>query len=366
MKNLLISLLISASSLTVAAQSNLKEGSNSFALYTKTGDFKHLENARKFADAAFLTKKDTSAVNNNLLRALVYSSLAVADSTRKQQYKIDPIDISIKSLKLLDAKKARRNFPAEMDYVRQNLAGAISYQGGIALKDNKFDKAYKAYLRIDSLGFKNTDLKYNLAVLAGKNKDYMNAINYYNELIKAENPKPTYFLELAQIYSLGGTKQDVLNVLEKGHAIFPENKQILFRLIDVYSANNSYDAILNVIADAIRLEPENVELNYIAGYSYENANDLKKAKEYYNNVLRLDPNNYESNLALGLINLETLLKDPTNQDIQDLTVEYLLKANEIKPYDVNALKALAKYYTLIDDALQLDRVNLLLNQLTVK
>jgi len=83
-------------------------------------------------------------------------------------------------------------------------------------------------------------------------------------------------------------------------------------------------------------------------------------------VLRLDPNNYESNLALGLINLETLLKDPTNQDIQDLTVEYLLKANEIKPYDVNALKALAKYYTLIDDALQLDRVNLLLNQLTVK
>jgi len=168
MKNLLISLFISASSLTVAAQSNLKEGSNSFALYTKTGDVKHLENARKFADAAFLTKKDTSAVNNNLLRALVYSSLAVADSTRKQQYKLDPIDISIKSLKLLDAKKARRNFPAEMDYVRQNLAGAISYQGGIALKDDKFDKAYKAYLRIDSLGFKNTDLKYNLAVLAGK------------------------------------------------------------------------------------------------------------------------------------------------------------------------------------------------------
>jgi tetratricopeptide (TPR) repeat protein len=157
-----------------------------------------------------------------------------------------------------------------------------------------------------------------------------------------------------------------LNVLEKGHAIFPENKQILFRLIDVYSANNSYDAILNVIADAIRLEPENVELNYIAGYSYENANDIKRAKEYYNNVLRLDPNNYESNLALGLINLETLLKEPSNQDIQELTIEYLLKANEIKPYDVNALKALAKYYKLIDDASQLDRVNLLLNQLTVK
>ncbi len=253
-----------------------------------------------------------------------------------------------------------------MDYIRQNLAGAISYQGALALKDGKFDKAYKAYLRIDSLGFKNNDLKYNLAVLSGKNKDYMNSIKYYDELIKSEHPKPNYFLELAQIYSLGGTKQDVLNVLEKGHAIFSENKQILFRLIDVYSANNSYDAILNVIADAIRLEPENVELNYIAGYSYENANDIKRAKEYYNNVLRLDPNNYESNLALGLINLETLLKEPSNQDIQELTIEYLLKANEIKPYDVNALKALAKYYKLIDDASQLDRVNLLLNQLTVK
>ena len=366
MKNLLISLLISASSLTVAAQSNLKEGSNSFALYTKTGEFKNLENARKFADAAFKTKKDSASVNINLLRALVYSALAVADSTRQQQYKQDPIDEAIGSLKLLDAKKARRDFPAEMDYVRQNLAGAISYKGALALKEDKFDSAYKAYLRIDSLGFKNNDLKYNLAVLSGKNKDYMNSIKYYDELIKSENPKPNYFLELAHIYELGGTKQDVLNVLEKGRAIFPENKQILFRLIDVYSANGSYDAILNVITDAIRLEPENVGLNYIAGYSYENANDLKKAKEYYNNVLRLDPNNYESNLALGLINLEALLKEPTNQDIQDLAIEHLLKANEIKPYDVNALKALAKYYTLIDDVSQLDRVNLLLNQLTVK
>lgn len=362
----LLTTFILVSSLTVVAQSNLKEGSNSFALYTKTGEFKNLENARKFADAAFQTKRDSSGVNNNLLRSLVYSSLAVADSTRKQKYSMDPIDVSIKSLKLLDAKKAQRDYPAEMDYIRQNLAGAISYKGGLALKEGKFDVAYQSYKRIDSLGFKNADLKYNLALLAGKNKDYLTSIKYYNELIEGDSKKPLYYLELADIYAMGGTKQDVLNVLEKGYAVFPENKQILFKLIDMYSANGSYDAILNVIDGAIRLEPENVDLNYMAGYAYENAKDIKKAKEYYNNVLRLDPNNYAANLALGLLNLEDLIKDPTNQDIQELTNEYLLKANEVKPYDIKALKALAKYYKLVDDASQLDRVNLLLNQLTVK
>jgi len=135
-------------------------------------------------------------------------------------------------------------------------------------------------------------------------------------------------------------------------------------LIDKYAKSDAYDAIVPIIEQAIKLEPENIELNYLAGYANENANNLEIAKTYYEKVLELDPNNYESNLALGLINLNTFLKDNENQEAQYNAQNYLLKANEIKPYEINALKSLALFYQKTEDEAQLDRVNLLLNQLT--
>ncbi|UIR57761.1 tetratricopeptide repeat protein [Sphingobacterium sp. SRCM116780] len=364
MKALLTSFILSATSLTVVAQSNIKEGNNSFALYTQTGDIKNLENARKFSDAAFQTRKDSSSVRNNILRGLVYSSLAVIDSTRKQQYTRDPIDESLNTLKLINRKKAYKNFPTEVDYIKQNLATALIYKSNVDLKNTKVEDAYRGFLKVDSLGFKNTDLKFNLATLAVSSKNYPDAIKYYQELIKQDSPKPQYYLELASVYEKIGTKQDELNTLTAGRLQFPQNKEILFKLIDIYTKNESYDAILPIVDEAIKLEPENIELNYLAGYAYEEAKDMHSAKQYYNNVLRLDANNYASNLALGLIYLKDFLKSKSEEDKQSAQA-FLLKANEIKPYDINALKALSTYYTAIEDFVQLDRVNILLNQLTV-
>ncbi|WP_400262902.1 tetratricopeptide repeat protein [Sphingobacterium sp. SG20118] len=364
MKALLTSLVLSATSLTVVAQSNIKEGNNSFALYTQTGDIKNLENARKFSDAAFKTRKDSSSVRNNILRGLVYSSFAVADSTRSQKYTLDPIDESLNALKFINKKKAYKNFPTEVDYIKQNLATALIYKSNTDLKNNKFEDAYMGFLKVDSLGFKNADLKFNLATLAVSSKKYPDAIKYYKELINQDSRKAQYYIELAAVYEKIGTKQDELNTLTAGRLEFPLNKEILFKLIDIYSKNESYGAILPIIDEAIKLEPENVELNYLAGYAYEDAKDIRTAKQYYNQVLRLDANNYASNLALGLIYLKDFLKSKNDEDKQ-YAQSFLLKANEIKPYDVNALNALSTYYSTIEDFVQLDRVNILLNQLTV-
>src|SRR5690606_19119762 len=76
----------------VYGQSNEKEGNNFFALYTKTGDFANLEKAKKFSDDAYKERRDSSSYRNNLLRALVYSSLSVADSNRRLKYSKDPIE----------------------------------------------------------------------------------------------------------------------------------------------------------------------------------------------------------------------------------------------------------------------------------
>src|SRR5690606_29359220 len=145
---------------------------------------------------------------------------------------------------------------------------------------------------------------------------------------------------------------------------YPENKEILFYLIDSYAENKSYDALVPIIDQALNFEPENIDLNYLAGYANENMQNIAASKGYYQKVLQLEPNNYESNLALGLLSLKDFLANANIEESEYEAQKYLLKANEIKPYEINALKSLALFYEKAEDATQLDRVNLLLNQLT--
>ena len=104
MKALLASLFLVGLSSTVVAQSNYKESSNSFARYVQTGEIKQLESAKKFIDEAYKTKRDSTSKRNTLLRAMVYSSLAYADSNRTIKTDRDPIDITNQALSKLKNK----------------------------------------------------------------------------------------------------------------------------------------------------------------------------------------------------------------------------------------------------------------------
>lgn len=143
-----------------------------------------------------------------------------------------------------------------------------------------------------------------------------------------------------------------------------DNKKILFLLIQDYADHQRYAAITPIIDEAIKYEPENVELLYLAGFSNENGGNINLAKKYYTKIIELDENNYDANLAMGLIFLNQFLKDKENLEAQYSAQDYLLKANGIQPYAINALKGLAMYYEAANDDDQLDRVNVLLNQLS--
>src|SRR5690606_41399638 len=67
-----IAILWAFSIMPAVAQSNLKGGNNSFARYLQSKDFKQLEAARKFADEALKTKRDSTNFRTILLRRPAY------------------------------------------------------------------------------------------------------------------------------------------------------------------------------------------------------------------------------------------------------------------------------------------------------
>lgn len=345
------------------AQSDYKESSNNFARYTKSGDLEHLKEAKKFIDETYKTRRDSNNTRVNVLRAMIYSSMAYADSTRSIETPEDPIDMTYQSVNKIK-KRDRENHASELLYVKRNLAASHIYKAKKALENEDYGDAYENYRKVKDLNMQNYDATYNLALLAAQTEQYEAAIGYYNDLLEKGDAPVEYYLELAEVYKKEENNQGVFNTLHEARTKFPDNELVLMNLIQLFAQNNEYKAIAPIIDEAVAHDPENIDLNYLAGYANENVGNIETAKKYYDKVLDLDPNNYESNLALGLIFLGDFLRDNENEDAQYQAQNLLLKANEIRPYDVNALKSLSIYYESSGDLAQLDRVKLLLNQLS--
>lgn len=346
------------------AQSNYREASNNFALYTQTGELKHLENAKKFIDASYKTRRDSSNRRMNVLRAMVLSSIAYADSTRTIKLNRDATELTYSTLNRLRPRD-REIYESEMAYIAQNLAASHIFRANKALQNREYDKAYQEFLQVNSLKKGDEDVLYNLALLASQSGNIEQAIKGYHKVLEFDNRTSQQFLELAELYRRSQQSAERLSTLQSGRTAFPDSKEILFQLIEVYAQNKNYAAIVPIIDEALKYEPENIDLNYLAGYANEDLGHVEEAKGYYKKAVQLDQNNYEANLALGLIYLGDFLKDEQNLEAQYNAQTYLLKANEIKPYAVNALRSLALYYQNTQEDSQLDRVNMLLNRLII-
>src|SRR5690554_6044629 len=265
----LIFLLLFIGQEAVYAQSDEKEGSNNFAMYTKSGDFALLENARKFSDNAYKDHRDSIAYKNNLLRALVYSSLAVADSNRKLKYTKDPIEEAKFALSKLNDDQLNYENEAQIVHVYRKLSNAYLILGKRALNNNKLEEAYNYFKEIDEYN-SGINVKYNLSVLSSRLEKPEEAVNYYEDYLKDLNKlSPENVLILADLYSKANNSAEQLNTLLDGLDIFPNNKDILFETMNIYADNGSYDAVIPLISVAYKLDPENIELNYLAGYANE-------------------------------------------------------------------------------------------------
>lgn len=346
-------------------QSNLKEGNNNFARYTKSGNMNDLLEARKFADLAYKEKRDSAAYSNTLLRGLVYGSLAVADSNRTQTYTKDPIDEAEFMLSRLNDDQLNFENEAQINYLKKRLANAYLLRANKALLNNNYEDAYTLFSKVD-LYSDGDSVKHNLAFISEQLDRKDEAIKFYSDFVKDKSTaKPSYILTLAKLYLNNDDNNAAKNILLKGREFFPTNKDILFQLLNLYASSGAYDAIVPLTDESLALEPESVNLNYLLGFAHEVTGDREKAESFYKKTLELDPDDYNSNYELGLLYLRDFVKDTTDLEKQYVSQEYLLKANEINPNAVNALKSLAVLFDKSGNGVQLERVNNQLNQINI-
>lgn len=362
MKTLLIILFCLAANVAASAQSMIKEAMNSYAMFTNSGNVGDLENARKQIDEAYATRKDSAAYRNNLVRSLIYSTLAFVDSTRKFSYKNDPIAEAQFSLKKLADPKLNEENEQELAHVNKQLSQAYLVQANKQLALENYEEALKAYSKVDSMEVDDVNITYNMAILNEKLGNAEKAIELYEKLL-ADKPKPEYYMILANLYEADGNDNEMLRILQSGRQKYPEYRDLVFKEINTYIADQNYTAVTTVIADALKFDETDADLNYLAGFSYEMTGDDRKAEQYYTKILEIDPANYEANYALGLLNLQAYLSKKGDQEKMNAARKFLEKANEIKPYEMKLLRSLAILYKNNGDTAELENVNNKLNEL---
>ncbi len=339
-----------------------KDAMNSFAKYSASKAIKDLEAARKLIDDGYKTRSDSNAFKNNLIRSLVYSTLARADSNLKLKYPKDPVEIAKHSLRFIESSKSSSDADQEIDYIYGQLKQVYLYRANTSFRERRLNDALKYFTILDSLDKNNYSITHNLALLNQELGNYEESTLYYVKLI-SQKPKPEYYLVLANLYESRGEENIAINTLKVGSEAFPDNRDLIFKLINMLVNRNDYVEIAKFTGRALKLDEFNINLNYLAGFSNEMKGNNLKAEEYYKAVLNINPNNYDGNYALGLLYLNLYLKDKTKENMMYISKYYLSKANEIDPNELKSLTSLSILYKHTGDKNELEKINNRINQL---
>ncbi len=340
----------------------VKDAMNNFARYSDSRNIKDLENARKSADDAYKTRSDSAGFRNNLIRALVYSTLARVDSNLRFTYKKDPVDEALHSLDLIEDTRSARDSKHELLYITDQLHKTYLYRASSSFRQRKFPEAIRYYQILDAAGYKDPAIVHNLALLYQETSDYTKAAECYKRLTEL-NPKPEYFLVLANLYESLGQERSSVEILKQGTELYQSNRDLVFKLINILVNRNDFVEITKYSEKALKLDEYNINLNYLAAFSYETAGDPVNAEKYYKEVLNINPNNYEGNYSLGLFYMNRYLQDKTKGNLLDLAKYYLTKANEIDPNELKSLTSLSLLYKYSGNRDELSRINERINQL---
>ena len=343
-----------------------KDAMNSFAKYSASKDIKELETARKQVDNAYKTKADSNAFKNNLIRSLVYASLASIDSNRKFTYKKDPIEEALFSLDQVYRSKFVDDVQSEITYINEQLTHAYLYRANASLKNHRYSEALKYFVLLDSIEANNNlPIIHNLALLYQELGYNEKSAIYYEKLID-KKPKPEYFMALANLYELLGDEKNTIKILRNGSELYPGSRDLVFKLINILVNLNDYKEIIKFTEQALKLDESNINLNYLAGFSHEMAGDNVTAEKYYKVILNINPNNYEGNYALGLLYLNLYLQNTSQTSLIYVSKYYLSKANEIDPYELKTLTSLSILYKHTGDTDELQKINNRINQLKLE
>jgi tetratricopeptide (TPR) repeat protein len=367
-RKIILSVLIPFITTTFAfAQSEaLKVVVNDLAFYKQKNDLKYLSAAKKSADSLIITRSDTADVEKNTYRALVNASILYVDSLNKLGQPATLLAETSTLVDKLSANKKIYKFQAEIDYAKRCLANVYIRKGFEFTNNSDFTNARQSFENARKYAPNFKPITDYIAYSNNKAGNLVDAAKYYSNLLAVDSTRTEYIETASSIYKSLGDTSKALQILQKGRKLLPTDRFLLLDEANIYNNQKNYKALEPLIGPLLDINANNADIAFVAANCYDHLNKYDKAESLYLRTIELNSSAYDPVFNLGLLYLKQSAAGQEGNDDRNIgrAIQWLEKAYEISPNNVQGLKALQLAYAKTGNKDQLDKVNNKLKQIT--
>ncbi|MED5476065.1 MAG: adenylate/guanylate cyclase domain-containing protein [Candidatus Neomarinimicrobiota bacterium] len=175
----------------------------------------------------------------------------------------------------------------ELNYVKQEMPGnqiANEMSAYIYRRMGKFEYALERILNSYKTDPNNSRLANEVGRTCLLNRDYENAIKYYNKAIELAPNQSRFYCDLSKVYYHTGNLELAIEILS-GDFIHSRSDDILYNLATLYFMNKQYDKSLEILNQINTLvytfQYEFKPISMLKALNYQKKNDIIRAKDYF-------------------------------------------------------------------------------------
>lgn len=343
----------------------LKVVVNNLAYYRQKGEIKYLTNAKKSVDSLIKTKSDSVNLDKNIYKAIVYSSIAYIDSTNKLGSPPDFFPKTVALVNRLSENNKIYKYRTELDFSKRCLANVYIRNGFDQIKRLDFNSAVLSFKNAQFYSPKFGQINAYIAYANTRAGNLAEAVKFYNALLTPDSVRTEYVVAAENIYKTMGDTAKALEVLQKGKKLLPAEKSFLLEEANIYNNQKNYKELEPLLKDLLEAYNNNADAFFIAGSCYDHLEDYNRAESMYLRAIDLNNSAYDPVFNLGLLYLKQAANKKGEEANKGLerSAQWLQKAYEMAPKNVNTLKLLQLIYAKSGNEVQLTNINSKLQQL---
>lgn len=342
----------------------LKGVVNNLAFYRQKNDLKYLTLAKKQVDSLITTKSDSSNIEKNVYKAIVYTSILYTDSLNKLK---QPADFLPKTTSLVDwliKNKKNYKYQAEIAYAKKCLANVYLRHAFERMHISDYQNALLLFQKAEVYQPGFAPLNAYIAYTDNKLGNLSDAAKYYDLLLGGDSVQTEYAEAAASTYKALGDTSKALQIIQKARKHLPNDKSLLLDEANIYNNKHDYKALEPLLGPLLDSNPNNAEIAFVAGYCHDQLNHYDRAESLYLRSIELNSVSFDPVFNLGLLYLkETVMKRGDAAANMGRAAQWLEKASDMSPNDTRCLQVLQLIYAKTGDADKLERVNDKLKQL---
>jgi tetratricopeptide (TPR) repeat protein len=344
----------------------LKSVVNNLAFYKQKKDLKYLSNAKKSVDSLITTHADSLDLEKSVYRALVNSSILYIDSLNKLN---QPATFLAQTSSLVGKIAANRKiyrFQPELDYSKRCLANVYIRKAFVYMNKSDFINALQLFQEAQKYAPSFKPLNVYIAYSNNKLGNLQLSAKYYTGLIGNDSIKTEYVEAVSTIYKSLGDTVSALDIVKKSRRVLPNDKALLLDEANIYNNSRDYRSLAPLLPALLDINTNNADIAFVAANCYDHLNQYDKAESLYLHAIELNSSAYEPVFNLGLLYFKQSEIKQEKDKAQNTAraAQWLEKANEMAPNDINCLQVLQLVYTQTGNESQKNIINNKLKQLT--